>query len=255
MYKIAVCIPCTINDINYLKECLYSIECQLRKPDIVVVSISSVESKDDLSIDIPAITFPIEFIYSSGTVYAGGNRNIAAKRALQRGADLISFFDADDIMHPRRLERIESIFIEHPNITGLLHNFITGPKRLYNRNMRIPWQPFSYEYLETPFLYYSDEGFNFLMFNEYFRKNEIEGYGFVQNAHITVKTSYWENNPYFEAPAPFGPCEDNHFSASIIKNGLILGYIPDILSNYVLFIIKKINKQGFYLEQNKKEFI
>jgi hypothetical protein len=41
--------------------------------------------------------------------------------------DVISFFDSDDIMHPRRMELIERCYKEHPTVDVVLHSAQSGP--------------------------------------------------------------------------------------------------------------------------------
>jgi glycosyltransferase involved in cell wall biosynthesis len=235
MYKIAVCIPCASKDIKYLKACIGSVKAQTRQPDFVIVSISSIENEG--SLDLPDIEIPIEYIYSKGLVHPGGNRNLAAKKAVEMGADLLTFFDADDIMHPRKIEETESHFMKHPEITAFLHSYLTGPKgdmRIYEGKIAIPWQPLTGEYIKSPFHYYTCEagGGNCLLFINSFMKSTSPGYGYVHNAHMTVKASFWKDHPYSEIKGPLGYCEDTNFSASIITSGLIIGYTPDMLSLY-----------------------
>jgi len=52
------------------------------------------------------------------------NRNIAARHL---DTDIISFFDADDIMHPQRIEFIERAFLGNADI--VLHNFEMEPSQ------------------------------------------------------------------------------------------------------------------------------
>lgn len=116
--KIGVAIPCYIGHINKLYELLESIENQTRIPDKVVVSCSSTNSEM-----IPVFkiyTFPLEFIPIEEKKNAAENRNIASSKL--KDMDYISFFDADDIMVPQRIEFIEKV-IENNNPDIILHNF------------------------------------------------------------------------------------------------------------------------------------
>ena len=118
--KIGVCIPCYYNHVKYIKRVLTSISEQTRLPDIVAVSISGYPA------DLDRITyngnFTVRFIHTSDNKGASENRNIAAN-AIVNEVDILSFFDADDYMHPQRLEIIEKVFSD--KITQVfLHNYL-----------------------------------------------------------------------------------------------------------------------------------
>lgn len=239
-HKIAVCIPCAPKDHGYLRFCLLSVQAQTRPPDIVVVSLSVVADSAKLALDLSGVTMPIEYICSPTALFAGANRNLAAARAHELGATLISFFDADDIMHPRRIECIEKIFNEHPEITGLLHHFLVGPKAdmgLYRGEKPIPWEPIIYDYLNSPYTINVYNRFNIIKFQNCFSKKIRRGYGMGANGHITVRAEFWKANPYLESIVKG---EDNHFSASILIAKEQLAYTCDTLSCYMRADFKHI---------------
>lgn len=117
--RIGVAIPCYNKHIPKLLECLASIEAQTRKPDVVAISCSSTLPEE----------FPILPQYSFGVVVstfverrnASQNRNTAAKRL---DTEIISFFDADDLMHPQRIEALDRTFQEPCDIA--LHSFFAA---------------------------------------------------------------------------------------------------------------------------------
>ena len=113
--KVGVAIPCYAGHLDKLHKLLDSINNQTRLPDKVVVSCSS-------TIDqavFPSYKFPFEIVYDEEKKNTAQNRNIAAHRLLDK--DFISFIDADDIMHPQRIEFIERAFEGGADI--VLHNF------------------------------------------------------------------------------------------------------------------------------------
>ena len=119
--RIGIAIPCYKGHIEHLKHVLDSIEKQTRKPDQVVVSCSSSESSD-----IPATyfqySFPVSIFTCSEKKNTAQNRNIALSKL---NTDIVSFIDADDIMHPQRLEAIEQSFLQH-DILIFLHFYETN---------------------------------------------------------------------------------------------------------------------------------
>jgi glycosyltransferase involved in cell wall biosynthesis len=115
--RIGIAIPCYKYHIPVLKNCLDSIEAQTIHPSSVVVSCSSSAQSD-----IPeySYSFPLKILVHEGRKNAAQNRNIAAASL---DTDLLSFFDADDTMHPQRLEYIRDSFRKEPcNI--VLHSFL-----------------------------------------------------------------------------------------------------------------------------------
>ena len=116
--KIGIAIPCYSGHINKLFDLLESIENQSRIPDKVVVSCSSTNT--DTNPIFKKYTFPLEFIATEEKKNAAENRNIACSNL--KDMDYVSFFDADDIMVPQRIEFIEKVIEkEIPDI--ILHNY------------------------------------------------------------------------------------------------------------------------------------
>jgi len=114
--KIGVAIPCFDKHLSYLFLLLDSIEAQTLMPNKVCVSCSSTESFPSSR----KYSFPLEFVLTTEKRNAAQNRNIAMDRL--RDMDYISFMDADDIMHPQRIEVLRNVFEEN-NCQMILHNY------------------------------------------------------------------------------------------------------------------------------------
>ena len=115
---IGVAIPCYKKHIPFVFKVLDSIEKQTRKPEKVVISCSSTIS-EDFPLNKLNYSFPIEIYVIRFKKNAAQNRNNASSYL---DTDIVTFIDADDIMHPQRLEIIERVFIEHsPKI--FLHGY------------------------------------------------------------------------------------------------------------------------------------
>lgn len=114
--KIGVAVPCYIGHVKQLLNLLDSLEKQTVLPDKVVVSSSSTEKLEIHN----KYSFPIAIITCVDKKTAAENRNIAASYLLDM--DYITFFDADDIMHPQRIEILHKVFYENQTDV-ILHNF------------------------------------------------------------------------------------------------------------------------------------
>jgi glycosyltransferase involved in cell wall biosynthesis len=117
--KIAVCIPTYKAHLPLLKRCLDSIQAQTRRPDTVVVSASSCDSKDIVLLDYP---FPLLLLASPHHQDAAANRNCAAE-AIRNSVDILTFIDSDDEMVPERLAFLERAFVES-GADFVLHSFV-----------------------------------------------------------------------------------------------------------------------------------
>lgn len=118
--KVGVVVPCYRPHVKYLPDLLDSIEKQTVKPYKVVISSSSM---GDAILTIPPCSFPVELVLFVDRKNAAENRNIATSKLLD--CDILSYIDADDIMHPQRIEAIVYAFGQEADI--VLHSFSDNP--------------------------------------------------------------------------------------------------------------------------------
>ncbi len=123
---IGIAIPCYIGHIDKLKILLKCIEDQTVLPAKVVVSCSS-SRLEDLGINESDYCYLLQVITHEQKLNAAQNRNCAASHL---DTDIISFFDADDIMHPQRNQCIIDGFNTHLDAVALLHGYITNSATL-----------------------------------------------------------------------------------------------------------------------------
>jgi len=116
---LGVVIPCHKPYIVYLRECLDSIESQTVKPSKVMVLCSS-SIPSDIPPEFSNYSFPLQVFTRNDIQNQAKNRNTGA---MYIGTDLISFFDADDRMHP---QRIETILKNADTADIILHSFTTN---------------------------------------------------------------------------------------------------------------------------------
>jgi hypothetical protein len=117
--SIGLAIPSSYKHLHKVIQLLQSLEQQTRRPDEVVVSMSSCpEDKEGFQPDLNPFSFPLKILTTSAKQTAGKNRNIAASHLT---TDIISFFDADDVIHPQRFQALEEAFNKGADI--VLHNY------------------------------------------------------------------------------------------------------------------------------------
>ncbi len=195
MLTLGIAIPCYKNHIGPLKNLLDSIERQTKKPDKVVISSSSTEQKD-----LPQFehySFPFFIITTSEKKNAAQNRNIAASHL---DTDIISFIDADDLIHYQRLEIIYKCFIS-TNCKLVLHSFQWG---------RRPDTEITYyidpEYQKGVLYNYAGLRVNHAIYND----PDI-----IVNGYSTITKDIFNIIKYDESESQFGR-EDTEFNLQII---------------------------------------
>ena len=125
--KLALVIPTYTPHFIYLKELCRNIAEQTRLPDLVIIRASSCDCEAaKLVLDTlreSSWPFPLQIIDTPAQQYQAQNRNEGAD-AVPPEFDVISFFDSDDLMHPRRLEFLELAFLQ--GAEAVLHDYDHG---------------------------------------------------------------------------------------------------------------------------------
>lgn len=129
MTTIAVCIPCIEKHIPFLFNCIDSIHNQSALPDEIIISISNINNrhieavKKAVENKLNKYRSKIKIIvsYTSEKKYAGQNRNTCIELS---SSDIISLFDADDVMQKDRIRIIKEVFRSRPDAVGVLHYFV-----------------------------------------------------------------------------------------------------------------------------------
>lgn len=215
MPSIGVAIPCYKGHIEILKKLLDSIENQTRKPDSVVISCSS-SCDEDIPYKQEHYSFPIKFVTTETKLNAAQNRNVAISYL---DTDIISFIDADDQMHPQRLEIIEKAFKEN-NIVMLLHSFTTSLENFNNKIYDIDSINFDIGTIEV-------HSWGYECFN--LKNNQAH----IHNAQSSVSKHILKKIKYNEDPFYRGR-EDSVFTADVIKlHPKEIGYCGCDLSFYL----------------------
>jgi len=207
--SIGVAVPCYYGHISRLNDLLDSIENQTVKPNKVVVSCSSTKEP----FEIKKYSFYVEVLLNENYKNAAQNRNIAISKL--NDMDYVTFMDADDIMHPQRIEILLRIFKE-TNCDIILHNY-SDKHEFTNYN--------SFNYKINQLTRCGSGCIRHLYFN-YSIKDKIHHSQSSVKQHILEKVRYPEENEYYSR-------EDCVFCYRIFGlNNIINVYIPEQLSYY-----------------------
>lgn len=207
--SLGVVIPCHKPYIPYLKECLDSIERQTVKPSYAIVVCSS--SKDE---DIPEgykeYSFPLGIVTREDERNQAENRN---QGSAMIGTDFISFFDADDVMHPQRLEIVRKSIA---NADILLHGFqVDAP---------------IFSHIQTPTVF-ANQLIRGPTGCAVFTPNWNAP---IHHSQVTVRATVMENVRFREEPE-FKRREDSLFCGDVLATkGVCSTYVADPLSWYRL---------------------
>lgn len=109
MLTIGVAIPCYRGHFHYINSLLPTLAESTLRPEKIVVSCSGWDKTGTLQFVCDGI--PVDILFTTTILDAAANRNRAA-RALS--TDVIAFLDADDRMHPNRLELLHEAFTTLP---------------------------------------------------------------------------------------------------------------------------------------------
>ena len=137
MLTIGVAVPCYGPHVSSLPALLESVANQTFPPAHVVVSSSDTPEAPSELLN-RRWPFKLDILVRAERRNAAQNRNAAA-RALH--TDLISFIDADDTMHPQRLEIITHV-VGATGVDVVLHGCLSPPSPDYARDyppLTAPW--------------------------------------------------------------------------------------------------------------------
>lgn len=210
--KIGVAIPVIKRDILLLDRCLKSLEKQTRKPDIVALSISEISEVSLKKYDLKILVVTTEKKQNAST-----NRNRAAA-LLPSDTDYICFFDADDEMHPKRLEFIEQAVL-HFGDDFISHNFLH----------LLSFQDYEWENSELRCyenaLVLANYSYGIMVSPKYKIGNREIAHG-----HLSVAYKVWQVQKYNETISEAG--EDTEYCQRLIMNNYHGTYIENKLSVY-----------------------
>lgn len=121
--KTSIIIPCCATHAEHLYALVRMYEQQTELPDEIVISLSESHKVPQDIIDAlrnETWRFPVKLLLSQEKLFAGHNRNIACENA---SGDIFICQDADDLVHPQRVEIIKYFFKKY-KVKHLMHRFV-----------------------------------------------------------------------------------------------------------------------------------
>lgn len=213
---IGVVIPCYKPHIGVLKNVLDSIEKQTQKPNMVIVSCSS-SDESDIPYKHEDYSYPLKIYTHREKRNISENKNFGTRLI---NTDIVVYFDADDIMHPQRIEIIYNGFIKNPNMKLLLHSYRLNPT------------DFNYPIYDINNINYEIDPYYIcrwgsVQLKRFFNKT-------IHNSHAAIKKSLFDEIQYVETPDAKG-FEDTLFNRTLINkypNSGFIGYCDYELTWY-----------------------
>jgi len=120
---VTLAIPCGPGHRALVPGLLAAVRHQTEQPLEVVVAMSEATADDAAALQeaIGSYDVPVHLLFDPRTLGPGPNRNRAAAAA---SGDVVSFFDADDRMHPQRIETVAAAFgSAGDEVKAVLHRF------------------------------------------------------------------------------------------------------------------------------------
>ena len=166
----------------------------------------------DMILKVTYNSVPVLFQYTKETLNPSQNRNRAASVL---DTDIISFMDGDDLMHPRRLEYIHSVFADHPSVDVVYHSYSRG--------------------LDYPHTFEPIEHMN-LLFDVIEPNPDAWGVRVttspLHHAHVSMRRSLFERFKFDES-SEHAFREDSVYARTLLEHGVKPAYIENPLSHYI----------------------
>jgi glycosyltransferase involved in cell wall biosynthesis len=213
---IGVAVPCYSGHIGYITPLLDNIAQSTRKPEQVVISCSSSNEKGVQMFIYKDIH--VRIWYSPERLNQATNRNRAASLLT---TDLVTFIDADDLMHPKRLEFLCDVFEKRPDIAGVYHSYVHD--HVSKRNDPF-WEepeinPLPYKIIKDP--------------RSVGLRVECSTVEYpIHHAHVTLRRDVFARIRFNEDWNVYR-LEDSVYGATLVENNVPLLYLNNQLTRYI----------------------
>lgn len=184
---ITLCIPCVDIHIPLLLKLLSSINNFTRKPDKIMIGLSPKFNDYDLFDEKKKILqlypqLPIDIIVQTTKTNAAQHLNIMGK-VVKEG--FIIRADADDVIHPQKLEIIESLVKKYPDTKLILHRCrVLTDKRDYTSKHFKLYENINFDDTLYTDVKYGNKGYDLI--SEDFSKKYNRAYDFLARSNWIV---------------------------------------------------------------------
>jgi glycosyltransferase involved in cell wall biosynthesis len=211
--NVGVAIPCYDQHVKFIPILLDNISKQTIKPTHVVISCSSYYKDYCMNFIYEAMDITIKF--TSKQLNQAANRNIAASML---NTDIISFFDCDDMMHPRRIEAILQAFtLTTKDVFYHGYSYETSDHRLDTFPEIDQFIIDKYKMLNDP------KGVGVMVDNPNYSQH---------HAHVSVRKNVLDTVKFREEHE-FYRMEDSIFGNDLLAHNISIGHISNNLSRYL----------------------
>lgn len=117
-------IPCIPDDIINLDNLIININNQTKLPTDIIIGLSETNDIDAIKLELELNKIskvPVYISNVSNKAYSGINRN---RIAYESSNDYIIYIDADDLMHPQRIEIVDKVLRDNNRPIGLIHGLV-----------------------------------------------------------------------------------------------------------------------------------
>lgn len=210
---IGIAIPCYEKHFHLLPTLIDNISKSTVRPDHIAISCSSWTHNQRTDTLYNGI--PVSIKYSKKVLNQATNRNIAGSMLKTL---LISFIDADDLMHPLRIEYVVRAFKEGP-YHAIYHGYTWEP----NSNYQNSFEPIDdFNLVSNPIVPdLTGPGI----------KVENSSYS-LHHAHVTVRRDVFNRFKFDEGWEAYRK-EDSLYGRKLAESGVSLGYIANKLTRYI----------------------
>lgn len=208
---LGIAIPAHVNHLFGLKKLLMTISQSTVLPKQVSVSVSSFDGNLDLG------NYPFELIITTTNERKNAceNRNTAAKKLK---TDIISFIDADDLVHVKMVEYLVEAFKK--GAKAVVHDYYQNADRESDWYIsEIGPLDYHHEYVDTAL-----ENWSFAINSKQHRDYAC--------GHISVKKNIFDKIFYDESIG-WEVGEDAEYTVRLVKNKIKISYISNRITQYV----------------------
>jgi glycosyltransferase involved in cell wall biosynthesis len=214
---IGVAIPCYSGHVRYITPLLDNIAESTRKPDDIVISCSSSENNRTLAFVYKDMS--VRIWYSTERLNQATNRNRAASLLK---TDLITFIDADDLMHPKRIEYLCKAFESRPDIDVVYHNYLYN--HVSKRNDPF-WDEPEFNPLPNPMVKNPAAVGLMVLTNP---PGQYEHH----HAHVTLRKAVFDRLK-FDEEWRFYRMEDSIYGVKLLNNNIPMLFLNNRLTRYI----------------------